>query len=107
MKRTGKQQTAAVKERAEAAVSRAGHALREGAVKTQVRVERAMERARLQRKSRELETAIQSQLRNVGALIYATHCGDPTDSADVQRILEYIDQLRKELSLVEESLRSV
>ena len=76
-----------------AGVWRAGH-VAEGAARS----------ARLGLRVLELQTAFRAQLRRVGELVYATHSGNPTDSATLQAALERADALREELEVCRRSL---
>lgn len=53
--------------------------------------------AKLRRAVTDLEDEIDLQLCDIGRLIYATHCGTPTDSEEIQKILEYVDGLYEEI----------
>lgn len=54
--------------------------------------------AKLQKRVKDLEDEIDLQLAEVGALVYATHTGHPSDSGEMQEILEYIDTLYEEIA---------
>lgn len=43
----------------------------------------------------------------MGELVYATHRGTPSDSEDIQEILEYVDSLREELEAHQRELRTL
>ncbi len=60
--------------------------------------------AKLRRRVRDLEEEIDLQLAEVGALVYATHTGSPSDTGEMQEILAYIDGLYEELAGHEEQL---
>lgn len=60
--------------------------------------------AKLRRRVRDLEEEIDLQLAEVGALVYATHTGEPSDTGEMQEILSYIDGLYEELAGHEEQL---
>lgn len=53
--------------------------------------------ARLRRTVEELEDEIALQMCNLGEIVYATHCGRPSDSGEMQKILEYVDRLHEEI----------
>ena len=71
------------------------------------RAEEAVNRIQLRRTIRDLEEEIGLQLREVGELVYATHRGTPSDSEDIQEILEYVDSLREELEAHQRELRTL
>ena len=48
---------------------------------------------------------IELQMGEIGRLIYATHTGTPSDSGDVQNILEYVDSLYEQLEGHEAELK--
>ena len=71
--------------------------LREGASGLRSRVEEMVSRVRLDREIRDLREEVNLQMRAVGEMIYASHRGNPSDSGQVQSILEYVDGLYEEL----------
>ena len=64
-----------------------------------------IQKVRLTRAIRDLEEEIDLQMCAIGQLIYATHRGDPSDSDDMQEILQYVDGLYEELEGHEQQLR--
>ena len=70
---------------------------RAGAEAVGRRAEDAVSRSRLERAVRDLQEEIDTQMQAVGELIYATHRGSPSNSDDVQEILEFVDSLHEEL----------
>ncbi len=60
--------------------------------------------ARLHRAINDLEDEIDLQLCDIGRLIYATHIGTPSDSDEIQKILEYVDGLYEEIAAHEQEL---
>ena len=86
-----------LRQRAEAAAFGAAETARAGAEKAGQSAENVLTRIRLTRAVRDLEEEIALQMQAVGELIYATHRGTPSDSDDVQEILEYVDGLHEEL----------
>ena len=60
--------------------------------------------ARLHRAINDLEDEIDLQLCDIGRLIYATHIGNPSDSDEIQKILEYVDGLYEEIAAHEQEL---
>ena len=61
---------------------------------------RAEEKAghvRLEREIRDLREEIDLQMQMVGEIMYAAHRGSPSDSEEIQRILEYVDGLYEEM----------
>lgn len=71
--------------------------LREAAAAAGRQAEEAVSRLRLEREIRDLQEEIRLQMQAVGEKIYAAHRGSPSDSGQVQEILEYVDGLREEL----------
>ena len=59
----------------------------------------------LRRAVSDLEDEIMLQLCAIGELVYATHCGDPSDSDELQRILEYVDDLHDEIEGHEQQIK--
>lgn len=64
-----------------------------------------VERAKLIRAISDLEDEIALQMRSIGELVYATHRGTPSDSDELQKILEYVDDLRDEIEGHEQQLK--
>ena len=62
-----------------------------------LRAEASVTRLRLERAAAEVEEEIRLQMGEIGRLIYATHTGTPSDSDNVQEILEYVDSLYEQL----------
>ena len=79
--------------------------VRQGAAAVSRKTEDAVLGAKLRRRIRDLEEEIDLQLAEVGALVYATHTGTPSDSQEMQEILTYIDGLFEELEGHERQLR--
>ena len=69
------------------------------------RAEAAAERRRLERAAADVTEEIELQMGEIGRLIYATHTGTPSDSGDVQNILEYVDSLYEQLEGHEAELK--
>jgi len=90
-----------VKETAETVADKA----QTGAAMVACKADDAIARARLQRRMKDLEEEIDLQLAEIGALVYATHTGTPSDSREMQEILTYIDGLYQELDAHERQLR--
>ncbi len=65
----------------------------------------ALERAKLRRIIDDLEDEIALQMCTIGELVYATHCGNPSDSEEMQKILEYVDDLEDEIEGHEQQLK--
>ena len=61
--------------------------------------------AGLRRTVSDLEDEIMLQMCALGELVYATHCGNPSDSDEMQRILEYIDDLHDEIEGHEQEIK--
>lgn len=90
----------------EAAADAAGLALA-AAQALEEKAEEAAGRARLRAEVKDLEEELRLQLQAVGELVYATHSGKPSDSEDMQEILEYIDGLHEQLAGHERALREL
>ncbi len=60
---------------------------------------------RLRRAVADLEDEIALQMCAIGELVYATHCGNPSDSDEVQKILEYVDDLSDEIDAHERQIK--
>lgn len=61
--------------------------------------------AKLRRTIDDLEDEISLQLCAIGEIIYATHCGNPSDSGEIQKILEYVDDLSDEIEGHEQQIK--
>ena len=61
--------------------------------------------AKLRASIRELKGEIDRQLRAAGSLVYATHQGSPSDSDELQTILERLDALNRDLSDAQRELK--
>lgn len=72
-------------------------AAQSGAAVVGQKAEETLACAKLHRRVHELQEEIDLQMGEVGRLIYATHCGTPSDSDSVQEILEYVDSLYEEM----------
>ena len=68
--------------------------------------ERRTSRVRLTREIKDIQEEIDIQMQEVGEIIYASHRGRPSDSGEIQRILEYVDGLYEELAAHREELSS-
>ena len=64
------------------------------------KTEDAMLSTKLRRQIRDLEEEIDLQLAEVGALVYATHTGTPTESEVMIEKLTEIDKLNEELEIL-------
>ena len=95
------------REEAYLAADRAARKAKKAAAGLERRAEEAVNRIQLRRTIRDLEEEIGLQLREVGELVYATHRGTPSDSQDIQEILEYVDSLREELEAHQRELRTL
>lgn len=69
------------------------------------RAEILRRQVRLSRAICDLEEEIDRNMQDVGELIYATHRGNPSDSDEVQEILQYVDGLYEELQAHRRQLR--
>lgn len=61
--------------------------------------------AGLRRTVDDLEDEILLQMCAIGELVYATHRGTPSDSDELQRILEYVDDLHDEIEGHEQQMK--
>lgn len=61
--------------------------------------------AQLRRAVDEAQDEIMLQMCQLGELLYATHSGTPSDSDELQKILEYIDDLHDEIDGHEEQMK--
>ena len=93
-------------QKTETAARRAAQATYKQMVITKNQAENALEQAQLRARVRELQRNIDQQMQNVGELIYATYQGHPSDSDDVQKILEYTDRLYKEMRDIQKEIHS-
>lgn len=79
--------------------------VRDTAAVISARAADTLERAKLRRAIADLEDEIALQMCTIGELVYATHCGNPSDSEEMQRILEYVDDLEDEIEGHEQQLK--
>lgn len=70
---------------------------KEGAAVVSQKTGDAVLAAKIQKRVKDLEEEIDLQLAEVGALVYATHTGTPSNTSEMQEILEYIDGLYEEI----------
>ena len=77
---------------------------RTGMAAMSVKANDAIACAKLHRAINELEDEIDLQLCDIGRLIYGTHIGNPSDSEEIQKILEYVDGLYEEIAAHEHEL---
>ena len=77
---------------------------RTGMAAMSVKANDAIACAKLHRAINELEDEIDLQLCDIGRLIYGTHIGNPSDSDEIQKILEYVDGLYEEIAAHEQEL---
>lgn len=75
----------------------AGGAVQDGAKKAGKAAEDTVQYAKLKLEEADLESRVRRCLQRVGEMVYATHTGDPTDSGDMEEVLQEIDRLREEL----------
>ena len=72
-------------------------AARTGMAAVSVRAGDTFAYAKLRHAIDEMEDEIILQMCAIGELVYATHCGNPSDSEEMQKILEYVDSLHEEI----------
>ena len=75
----------------------AGDAAKTGVKKAGKATEDTVQYAKLKWEEADLESRVRRCLQRVGEMVYATHTGDPTDSGDMEEVLQEIDRLREEL----------
>lgn len=87
--------------------TRAGQTVRarDTAAAFSARATDALERVKLRHAIADLEDEIALQMCAIGDLVYATHCGNPSDSEEMQKILEYVDDLEDEIEGHEQQLK--
>lgn len=83
----------------------AAEAARTGAAIVGQKAEETLACAKLRASIRELKGEIDNQLRSAGELVYATHKGTPSDSDELQAILERLDALNRDLKDAERELK--
>ena len=81
-----------------------GETVRAGAAKTAYAVKNAKAYTALKWDIMDLQTRRRRKLLLVGKLVYATHAGRPTDSDLLQKALEQVDAVAKELRQKEAEL---
>ena len=74
-----------------------GQAAWEGAWKAGQAAGSAVRCARTGLRALKLRARVSAQMRAVGKMVYATHSGSPTSSADLRAALEEADRLNEEL----------
>lgn len=80
-------------------------AARTGAELAGQRAGDALACAKLNQAVRDVQEEIDLQMKAVGELIYATHRGSPSNSDDVQEILEFVDSLYEEMEGHQQELK--
>ena len=78
-----------------------------GALKAGQAAESAVRYARLGLRVLDLRPQVRAQMRKIGELVYATHSGNPTDSATLQAALEAADQLNEEMEECQRALAAL
>ena len=66
-----------------------------------------LERTKLQRVIDDLQDEIALQMCAIGEMVYATHQGTPSNSDEMQKILEYVDDLHDEIAGHEQQLKAL
>ena len=69
--------------------------------------EKLAEGVKLRCEAARVEGEMDGKLMEAGEMVYATHTGKPSDSEDMQEILEYIDGLYEQLEGRERALREL
>lgn len=93
--------------RTRATAAEVAETARSGAALVSQKAEDTLAGAKLRRAVRDLEEEIELQMRAVGELVYATHKGNPSDSEDIQEILEYVDSLYEQLDGHQRELKAM
>lgn len=84
-------------ERSKETAAGVGEAARTGAAIVEQKAEETVACAKLRRAVRDVQEEIDLQMRAVGEMVYATHKGNPSDSDEMQKILEYVDGLYEQM----------
>ena len=90
--------------RTKASAADVTEAARTGMAAVTVKANDTLACAKLHRAINEIEDEIDLQLCDIGRLVYATHIGNPSDSEEIQKILEYVDGLYEEIEAHEREL---
>lgn len=78
---------------------------RTGMAAVSVKASDTLASAKLRRAIDDLEDEIAFQMCAIGELVYATHRGTPSDSEELQKILEYVDDLHEQIEAHEHELK--
>ena len=84
-----------------------GEAARGSAAAVSQKAEDTLLYAKLHRAIKDLHEEIDLQLRDLGEMIYDTHRGTPSDSEDVQAILEHVDSLYEQIDGHERQMKAL
>ena len=84
-----------------------GAAAAAGAARASQTAENVVAYTKLRVSIADLKAEVNLQLRQIGEMVYATHTGDPTDSAEMQKALEAVDALKAEISAQERALQAI
>jgi len=85
----------------------AGQAAKAGAAKATQTADNIMTYTRLKNHIRELNNQIDERLKAIGEMVYATHSGNPGDTAEMERALVEIDGLKRALAEDEQSISAL
>lgn len=75
-----------------------------GAYLAEQKAEAVWASTKLRFRANHLEEEIAERLQDIGKHIYATHAGNPSDSDEMQALLQEIDHLKKELDAIYEQI---
>ena len=75
----------------------AGAAALEGVEQARCRAEDTLLHVRLSTEVRRLQEEIDLELRHIGMILYDIHKGTPSESENVQAVLEYVDSLYEQM----------
>ncbi|MBR2895538.1 MAG: hypothetical protein IKC03_07775 [Oscillospiraceae bacterium] len=85
-------------------VSQITEAARDSVSVVSIKAEDVLTQSRLQREIADLKEEIDLQMQAVGELLYATHRGKPSNSEEMQKILDYLDSLYEQMEGHQEQL---
>ncbi|MBR2132359.1 MAG: hypothetical protein IJ955_07450 [Oscillospiraceae bacterium] len=91
-------------QRTKDSVSQITEAARDSVSVVSVKAEDVLTQSKLQREIADLKEEIALQMQAVGELLYATHRGRPSNSEEMQKILDYLDSLHEQIEGHQEQL---
>lgn len=87
--------------------AKAGQTAKASAAKATQTAENVVTYTRLKIRIADLRGEMNTQLRKVGELVYATHRGNPTDSETMQQALQAVDELAEQIAQKERELAAI